>query len=208
MRTRIKICGITRPEDARVAARLGADAIGLVFYPGSPRAVTIEQAQAITEALTPFVTVVGLFVDAEHFAIQDILDDVVIDVLQFHGSESHGMCSDFGLPYIKAIRMHEDVDVEETAAQYHDALGLLLDTWSGDSAGGTGQIFDWARVPVTIDKPIILAGGLTADNVDLAIKAVRPYAVDVSSGVEMDKGSKDPDKIADFIDAVNRADEF
>jgi phosphoribosylanthranilate isomerase len=207
MRTRIKICGITRPEDALAAARAGADAIGLVFYPKSPRAVTIEQAQAVCSVLPPFVTTVALFVDAEHFAVQDVLNAVPVDLLQFHGAESPTECAAFGRPFIKAIRMRDDVDLAQTAADYTAGRGLLLDAWSPTEAGGTGEVFDWGRVPRDLDSPIILAGGLHPANVAEAVRATRPYAVDVSSGVEASKGIKDADKITAFIQAVQQADE-
>lgn len=210
MRTRIKICGITRPEDGLAAARAGADAIGLVFYPKSPRAVTIAQARAIIEVLPAFVTTVALFVDAEHFVVQDILNEVPIDLLQFHGAESPVACAAYGRPYIKAIRMRDDLDLTDIAGQYrggpNPARGLLLDTYSANAAGGTGEVFDWARVPAGLDLPIILAGGLDPANVGEAILATRPYAVDVSSGVEAGKGIKDVGKMTAFIEAARQAD--
>lgn len=207
MLTRIKICGITRPQDGLCAARAGADAIGLVFYPKSPRAVTIEQAQAICAVLPPFVTTVALFVDAEHFAVEDVLSEVPIDLLQFHGAETPAQCGAFAIPYIKAIRMRDDADLTDAASQYHDARGLLIDAYSPTEAGGTGEVFDWTRVPNDLDTPIILAGGLQPGNVAEAIHSVRPYAVDVSSGVEADKGIKDADKIAAFVAAVRSSDQ-
>lgn len=210
MRIRTKICGITRPEDGIAAAMAGVDAIGLVFYPKSPRAVTIEQAARICAVLPPFVTVVGLFVDAEHFTINDVLRDVPIDLLQFHGSETPAQCEVYDIPYIKAIRMSEEADLYEAASHYQTARGLLVDAWSATEAGGTGETFDWGRVsPATheeLDTPIILAGGLHPGNVAAAIAAVRPYAVDVSSGVEAGKGIKDAAKITAFMQAVRQAD--
>lgn len=205
MKTRIKICGITRPEDARAAAAAGADAIGLVFYPKSPRAVTIEQAQAICAVLPPFVTVVALFVDAEHFEIEDVLAAVPVDLLQFHGSETPVQCNAYAVPYIKAIRMRDDADLFEAVRQYDSARGLLVDTFDPNEAGGTGEIFDWDRVPDGLDTPIILAGGLEPSNVGAAIQQLSPYAVDVSSGVEQSKGIKDADKIQAFMKAVRSA---
>ena len=202
MTTRIKICGITSPEDALVAVTAGADAIGLVFYPKSPRAVTIAQAQAICAVLPPFVSVVALFVDAEHFEIEDVLAAVPVDLLQFHGSETPAQCQAFVTPYIKAIRMKDDADLVEAARQYTTARGLLVDTYHPNEAGGTGEVFDWDRVPDGLDTPIILAGGLEPDNVAAAIKQMAPYAVDVSSGVESAKGIKDKDKIEQFIEGV------
>lgn len=210
MRTRIKICGITRPEDALAAAAAGADAIGLVFYPKSPRAVTIAQAQAICAVLPPFVSVVALFVDAEHFTVEDVLRELPIDLLQFHGSEDAADCAAFAIPYIKAIRMQDDVDLTEMAAEYRSGRGLLVDAFSASEAGGTGEVFDWGRVAPEVhaglDTPIILAGGLQPGNVAAAIRAVRPYAVDVSSGVEASKGIKDAGRINAFIRAVRDAD--
>lgn len=210
MSVRIKICGITRPEDAVVAAQAGADAIGLVFYPKSPRAVTIEQAQAICAVLPPFVTTVALFVDAEHFVIEDVVREVPIDLLQFHGSEDAAVCANFTTPYIKAIRMKDDIDLAEMASEYRSARGLLLDAYSASGAGGTGESFDWDRVRPEVhqglDTPIILAGGLGPDNVAEAIRQVRPFAVDVSSGVEQAKGIKHADKINAFVKAVREAD--
>jgi len=205
MVTRVKICGITRPEDAVVAAGAGTDAIGLVFYPKSPRSVTIEQAQEICDVLPPFVTVVALFVDADHFEIEDVLTTIPVDLLQFHGSETPAECQAFARPYIKAIRMKDDADLVDAAMQYRTARGLLIDTFNPVEAGGTGEVFDWERVPDGLDTPIILAGGLAADNVGAAIKQINPYAVDVSSGVELSKGIKSAEKIRAFIKAVDAA---
>lgn len=204
MRVRVKICGITRPEDARAAAMLGADAIGLVFCASSPRAVSIEQAQTIVRALPVFVTVVGLFVDAAPAAIKQVLQSVRIDALQFHGHETAEQCGRYRRPYIKALRMQEDADVAVCARDYADAAALLLDTYREKIAGGTGEPFDWSRVPANMDKPIILAGGLTPKNVAAAVRQVRPYGVDVSGGVESAKGIKDAQKMAAFIEEVNR----
>jgi phosphoribosylanthranilate isomerase len=203
MRTRVKICGITRPEDARAAAGLGVDAIGLVFYAPSPRAVTIVQAQAIVGALPPFVTVVGLFVDAAATEVEAVLQAVRIDALQFHGQEMAAQCGGYGRPYIKALRMHEDIDLTASVDAYAEAAGVLLDTHHEQLAGGTGTSFDWTRVPARLALPVILAGGLTPQNVAAAVRQVRPYAVDVSGGVEATKGIKDQQKMAAFIQAVN-----
>ena len=205
MKTRTKICGITSPEDAIVEANAGADSIGLVFYPKSPRAVTIEQAPAICAVLPPFITVVALFVDAEHFEIEDVLAAVPVDLLQFHGSETPVQCNAYATPYIQAIRMRADADLTEAVRQYDSARGLLVDTFDPNEAGGTGEIFDWDRVPDGLDTPIILAGGLEPSNVGAAIQQLSPYAVDVSSGVEQSKGIKDADKIQAFIKAVRSA---
>jgi len=205
MWTRIKICGITRPEDGLAVAEAGGDAIGLVFYGPSPRNVTIEQAQAVVAALPPFVTVVGLFVNAADDEIREVLDAVPLGLLQFHGDEPAGLCGGYGLPYIKALRMAPGLDVAATAALYRDAQGILLDAYQSGVAGGTGEVFDWQAVPDGLKKPIILAGGLTADNVGEGITQVRPYAVDVSGGVEAAKGIKDINKISAFVDAVRSA---
>ncbi len=205
-RTRSKICGITRPEDGLLVASQGADAIGLVFYPPSPRHVTVEQARAVLEALPPFVTTVGLFVDADESELRAILDEVSLDLLQFHGNEEEAYCSSFGRPYFKAIRMADGVDLSVEAARYSSARALLLDSYQKGVPGGTGHAFDWARIPEGLTKPIILAGGLGPENVEEAIRTVRPYAVDVSSGVEAAKGIKDAEKIIAFMRGVERAD--
>jgi phosphoribosylanthranilate isomerase len=198
MRTRIKICGITRVEDALAAAAAGADAIGLVFAE-SPRRVTAEQARAVCAALPPFVTTVGLFVDAPEARVREVLGQVPLDLLQFHGRETPEDCQRYGRPYIKAVRMDADVDLRAETRRFQAAAGLLLDSFHPQKAGGTGESFDWARVPRDLGKPVILAGGLTPENVALAIATVRPYAVDVSSGVEREKGVKDAAKITAFI---------
>ena len=203
MRTRVKICGITRPEDAIEAARLGADAIGLVFYPASPRAVTAQQARAIAEALPPFITVVGLFVDAQPVEIAAILDAVRLDTLQFHGNESAAECARYGRPYIKALRMRPGVDVAACAHDHPGSAALLLDAHVEGVPGGTGLAFDWSLIPAGLNKPLILAGGLTPENVADAVRKVWPYAVDVSGGVESAKGIKDHRKMAKFINEVN-----
>ena len=204
-RTRVKICGITRPEDGQLAAILGADAIGLVFYPVSARGISAKQAQQIVSVLPPFVTVVALFVDPERSAVSEILQAVRVDALQFHGCEDPEFCAAFGLPYIKAVPMREGVDVIAAAARYSNASALLLDTFQSGKAGGTGQMFDWSLMPSGLDKPIILAGGLTAENVGEAIARLRPFAVDVSGGVEFSKGKKDPGKMTAFFRSVNSA---
>ncbi len=202
-RTRVKICGITRPNDAAVAAKLGADAIGLVFYEKSPRAISIEQAQAIVQALPAFVTVVGLFVDAEPDFVHGVLARVSLDLLQFHGEESPEYCRSFVKPYIKALRMRPNVNVQVFAQRYADAKALLLDTYVQGVKGGTGVVFDWQQIPVYLSKPIILAGGLTPDNVEQAIATLAPYAVDVSGGVESAKGIKDANKMSAFLRGVS-----
>ncbi|MGP0174451.1 phosphoribosylanthranilate isomerase [Pseudomonas sp. NCHU5208] len=205
MRVRSKICGITRVEDALAAVEAGADAIGLVFYAKSPRAVSIEQAQAIVAALPPFVTSVGLFVDMPREALQAVLAQVPLDLLQFHGEESPADCEGHGRPYIKALRVRPGEDVAALLAPYAGARGILLDTFVEGVPGGTGAAFDWSLVPREAGKSIILAGGLTAGNVAQAIAQVRPYAVDVSGGVEVAKGIKDAGKIHAFLQAVASA---
>lgn len=205
-RVRVKICGFTRIEDALAAAQLGVDAIGLVFYPQSPRAVEVEQAQQIALALPPFVTTVGLFVDAGADEIEAVLHRVPLDLIQFHGAETPAECARFGRPYIKAIRMTEGVDLHREAKRFHTAQGLLLDAYHPGVPGGTGRCFDWDRIPKDLPKPVILAGGLGPDNVRAAIERVRPWAVDVSSGVECGKGIKDHSKMAQFLHEVRDGD--
>ena len=204
-RARVKICGITRTEDAIKAAKFGADAIGMVFYDKSPRFINMETAKKIALALPPFVSKVGLFVDASNEEINAVLAQVPLDILQFHGSETPVQCSKYSIPYIKAVRMQNSIDINSIASQYSDAIALLLDTYVEGVQGGTGEIFDWSRVPNDIGKPIILAGGLTPANVSSAIQQVSPYAVDVSGGVESDKGIKDVTKIAEFMREVTNA---
>ncbi|MCG8052220.1 MAG: phosphoribosylanthranilate isomerase [Candidatus Thiodiazotropha endolucinida] len=206
MRTRIKICGITRTEDALTATRLGADAIGLVFYPPSPRSVSPEQAQRIVKSLPPFVTVVGLFVNEDRAVIEQILNQVPLDLLQFHGDESAEDCIGFGRPWIKAIRMRQETDLLSLEQQYKDASGLLLDTYQAGVPGGTGKTFDWDLVPESLAGRVILAGGLNSENVTRAVASLHPYAVDVSGGVEAAKGIKDAAKIEAFITGVMRGD--
>lgn len=202
---RCKICGITRVEDALAAVEAGADAIGLVFYAKSPRAVTVPQAQAILAALPPFVTTVGLFVDSARSELDAILDVLPLDLLQFHGDESPSACEGFGRPYIKALRVRPGEDIAARIGLYGSAAGVLLDTFVPGVPGGTGEAFDWSLVPHGLRMPIILAGGLTPENVRAAIEQVRPYAVDVSGGVEASKGLKDSDKIHAFVHAVRGA---
>ena len=206
MRTRIKICGITRIEDALAAARCGAHAIGLVFYRPSPRYVAPEHAGDIVRALPPFVTAVGLFVDASAQEVREVLARAPVSLLQFHGAELPAFCRQFGLPYMRAVRVKAGVDLLQYAHDYHDAKALLLDAFVDAARGGTGATFDWGLVPGTLPLPIVLSGGLTAGNVAEAIRAVRPWAVDVSSGVEAAKGIKDAAKIAAFISGVRNAD--
>lgn len=202
MRTRIKICGITSIDDARTAAELGADAIGLVFYTPSPRNVGLEQARAIVAAIPPFVTVVGLFVDPAPDQVESVLRGCSINVLQFHGNEAPDFCGSFGLPYIKAARVRADSDLLQYLSPYHAAQGWLLDAYHDQIYGGTGESFDWKLIPRDLARPVILSGGLTPDNVGAAVRQVRPWAVDVSSGVEAAKGVKDAAKIAAFVTGV------
>lgn len=199
---RSKICGITRVEDALAAAEAGADAIGLVFYAKSPRAVSVQQAREIIAALPPFVTSVGLFVDASRCELGEILDAVALDLLQFHGDETPDECDHYGRPYIKALRVKPGDDIAAQVARYANARGVLLDTFVPGIPGGTGEAFDWSLVPAQLSKPVILAGGLTAANVAQAIGQVRPFAVDISGGVESAKGIKDAAKIHAFMEAV------
>ena len=217
-RTRIKICGITRVADGVAAARLGADAIGLNFWSGTPRFVEVGRAREIADAVPPFVTKVALFVNPEAAYVRATLDAVPLDLLQFHGTEDPDFCRSFGRPYLKAVHMKDGVDLLEYAALYEDAAGLLFDSfWPGDLPGGTGRAFDWSRLaPAVLAKlpaPAILSGGLDPSNVTAAIAAVHPWAVDVSSGVEERdeagkprKGLKDAALMAAFIEGVRNAD--
>ena len=202
MSCKIKICGLATAEDARQAGLLGVDAVGLVFYPPSPRHIEIEQAADIAAALPPFTTIVGLFVDAERSYIDDVLARVPLDVIQFHGSESDADCSRFGRRYFKALRMKPGLDVGTAIAAYPNASAILLDAYQAGLVGGTGKSFDWQRVPKQAAKPIILAGGLDSANVAEAIRQTNVYAVDVSGGVEASKGLKCHKKMAEFTAAV------
>lgn len=205
MRTRVKICGITRIQDAQLAVQHGCDAIGLVFYADSPRNVSLEQAAAIVDAVPAFVCTVGLFVDAGEAEIRAVLSRVKLDLLQFHGNETPEQCRRYGVPYMKAIRVRPGANLLQYAADYSDAKALLFDTYSEGVAGGTGQVFDWNLVPKNLPQAVILAGGLNADNVGAAIRQLRPYAVDVSGGVESAKGIKDAAKLAAFMRGVEDA---
>ncbi|POZ62406.1 phosphoribosylanthranilate isomerase [Chromobacterium alticapitis] len=196
---RIKICGITRPEDGAEAAKLGADAIGLVFYDKSPRNVSIAQARAVIAALPPFVTVVALFVNPAREWVEQVLAGCAIDALQFHGEECAEFCRAFGRPYLKAVRVKPGVDLRQLAAAYPDARGLLTDAFVEGAHGGTGATFDWTLLPENLPLPLILSGGLDEQNIVEAVRRVRPAAVDVSSGVEMAKGIKDAARMAAFI---------
>lgn len=202
MNTRIKICGITRVQDGLAAARLGAHAIGLVFYDASPRAVDAQQARSIVDILPPFVTTVGLFVNAEAGAVRETLANVPLQLLQFHGDETPDYCAAFGVPYLKAVRVRPGVDLLQYARDFRTARGLLLDAYVEGVHGGTGATFDWSLIPQSLPLPIVLSGGLDADNVAAAVRAVRPWAVDVSSGVESAKGIKDAAKMEAFMNGV------
>ncbi|NLY58716.1 MAG: phosphoribosylanthranilate isomerase [Gammaproteobacteria bacterium] len=201
---RIKICGITRIEDALAAAQAGADAIGLVFHAASPRAVEIEQAAAIVRALPPFVTSVGLFVDASAERIHQVLSRVPLDMLQFHGDEPDDFCQTFARPYLKAVRVRPGDDINALAANWPGASGILLDSYKPGVPGGTGETFDWRMIPAQRDWRLVLAGGLRAGNVREAIELTSPWAVDVSGGVELSRGIKDDAKINAFIQEVKR----
>ena len=205
MRTRVKICGITRAEDLRAAAEAGADAIGLNFYPPSPRFLSIERARELRDAVPAFVTTVAVFVNAPEAEVRRVLDEVRPDALQFHGEETPVFCDAFGVPYTKACRVRQGVDLLEYWRPFSGASGWLADAYV-EEYGGTGKRFDWSVVPRNLGRPLILSGGLTSANVREAIRAVRPWAVDVASGVESAKGIKDAGKIAAFISEVRNAD--
>lgn len=202
MRTRVKICGITRTQDASTASSLGVDALGLVFFPASSRLITVAAGIEIAHACGPFVTRVGLFLDPELAEVQRIVEQVPLDVLQFHGDESPLECASFGLPYIKSVPVRSGFDTAEYARRYPDAQAFLLDSHELGKAGGTGRAFDWNLVPANLNRPMILAGGLGPSNVAEAIAKTRPWAVDVSSGVESAKGIKDADKMTAFVNEV------
>ncbi len=206
MATRVKVCGITRLEDARLSCNFGADAIGFVFYPPSPRYIEPSRAAPISTKLPPFVSSVGLFVDADAAAVSAALGTIRLDYLQFHGDESPAYCAQFGVPYLKAVRVKPGVDLLQYATEFMSAKALLLDAYVEGLHGGTGQGFDWQLIPKDLPLPIILSGGLRSDNVSGAINAVRPWAVDVSSGVEASKGIKDSDKLERFMRGVRNAD--
>ena len=203
-KTLTKICGITNIEDARVAEDAGAYAIGLVFYKKSPRYISIDTAKEIVAHINQPLNSVGLFVDADRNYICSVLEQIDLDILQFHGQESEQTCAFFNKPYIKAIRVSKDTNILKEVEKYSSAKAILLDTHVEGLLGGTGKVFDWTMIPRNLSKPIILAGGLNVDNVKDAIRKIRPYAVDVSGGVESEKGKKDPKKIKDFInEAIN-----
>lgn len=204
-RTRIKLCGLTREEDVASAVAAGADAIGFVFYPRSPRYVTPQRAAVLARGLPPFVTTVGLFVNADAAEVRQVLEALPLDLLQFHGMESEHECKQFGLPYIKAVQVAPGCDLVKSALDFSSARGLLADAAS-EGFGGSGKTFDWNLVPPDLPLPLILSGGLDAGNVTEGIRRLKPWAVDVSSGVESAKGIKDPARIAAFVAAVKRAD--
>ena len=204
---RVKICGITSVADAHIASDAGADAIGLVFYEPSPRYVDIESAKRIAREVGPFVTVVGLFVNAETEQIKHISQIVGLNLLQFHGDEPAEYCEQFDLPYMKALRMREGLDVTDVAKAYRGTSAILLDAYRKGVPGGTGESFDWARVPQDLDKPVVLAGGLTPANALAAAEQVKPYALDVSGGVEAAPGKKDPQKVKEFIQNAKAVDQ-
>ncbi|MDI3325004.1 phosphoribosylanthranilate isomerase [Pontibacterium granulatum] len=204
-RTRIKICGITRQADADIAVAAGADALGFVFYDPSPRNVSVEQAADIIRGLPAFVTSTALFVNAEPTFVQQVIDETGIDLLQFHGNEDVAYCEQFSRPYMKAIRMKPDVDVAAECQRYTGAAAVLLDAYRPGVPGGTGESFDWERIPAELRGSIVLAGGLNPDNIRRAVETVRPFAVDVSGGVEASKGIKDKEKVEKFTQEVNRA---
>ena len=205
-RTRVKICGLTREDDVLAAVAAGADAIGFVFYPPSPRCVDAQTAARLCRLIPPFVTPVGLFVNASAKEIATILEQVPLQLLQFHGDEDEAQCQAPGMPYIKAARMREGFDLVNYAACFATAQGILVDAFV-EGYGGGGKVFDWTLIPADFDRPLILSGGLDEDNVADAVRRVRPVAVDVSSGVELRKGVKDPDRIKRFMAGVRNADE-
>jgi phosphoribosylanthranilate isomerase len=205
MRTRIKICGITRPGDALAAAEAGADAVGLVFYPQSPRYLAAERALGIRDALPPFVQTVALFVNPDAAQVAQVIGRVRPGLLQFHGDETPAFCAQFGMPYIKAARVRLGVDLLEYLRPFSGAAAWLLDSYV-EEYGGVGESFDWSLAPQRLERPLILSGGLERGNVAEAIRRVRPWGVDVSSGVESAKGIKDAAKIAAFIEEVRNAD--
>lgn len=205
MRTRIKICGLTRVEDVQAVVEAGADAIGFVFYPPSPRAVSIAQAAELCRHVPPFVSTVGLFVNEDRQRVEEVLDAVPLSMLQFHGDETALECEGFGRPYLKAARMRPGLDLVDYAARFSAAAGLLLDAFA-EGYGGSGRVFDWSLIPPGLPLPIVLSGGLDPANVEDAVRRVRPFAVDVSSGVEAAKGIKDAALIRDFVAGVRHAD--
>ena len=206
-RTRTKLCGMTRVNDAEAAVQLGADAIGLILAPGGPRFISLEQAVIIRRRLPPFVQAVAVFRNPDAAAVEQALRALRPDLLQFHGEESPEFCERFGLPYLRAVPMAGGASPRDWAARYAGAAGLLLDAHAPGGAGGQGRTFDWSAVPRDTGKPLVLAGGLTPENVGAAVRRVQPYAVDVASGVESAPGVKDHGKMQRFIEEVRRADD-
>ena len=205
-RTRVKICGLRERDHVRIAAEAGADAIGFVFYGPSPRYVQAEEAAPLAASLPPYMSAVGLFVNASETEIRGILERVPLDLLQFQGDETADFCVRFGKPFVRAVRMAEGTDLLEYARRFSAAKALLLDAHAPGIPGGTGRTFDWSAIPPGLPMPLILSGGLDAENVGRAVREVRPWAVDVSSGVESSRGVKDPRKIVEFIRSVRRED--
>ena len=204
MSVRVKVCGITRSEDAIAAVQCGADAIGFVFWPHSARYIDPESARRIAEVIPPFICTVGVYVDPDAAWVEETARAAKLNLLQFHGDESPEFCNQFSQPYIKAIRVKPDTDLLQYAQRYGAAKGLLLDTYAADMPGGTGHAFDWQLIPQQLSLPLILSGGLNPDNVARAIKQTQPWAVDVSSGVEAAKGIKDEKKIIAFMQGVKQ----
>jgi len=205
-RTRVKICGITRPDDALAAIDAGADAIGLVFWEPSVRAVTLQQAELICAQIPAFVSIVALTVNADALLLQQLANELPIDLFQYHGGETPEQCQQLGRPYIKALRMRPELDLGAEMLRFSSAKSILLDAYKKGVPGGTGEVFNWQLIPVEYRSRIILAGGLTAANIEQAITEVRPYAVDISGGVELSAGIKDRVKLNDFFSGVGRAD--
>ena len=208
MSTRIKICGITRIEDALTAIRLGANAIGFIFWDKSARYIDPKEARKIVMALPPFVTVVGVYVNPSSEWVEETYSIAGLNLLQFHGDELPEFCSQFPLPYIKAVRIRSGIDLLQYAAQYSSSNGLLLDSYVEGVPGGTGRTFEWSLIPENLSLPLIVSGGLHAKNVCEAIREAKPWAVDVSSGVEITKGIKDADKIAAFMTGVRNGEKL
>lgn len=204
MSTRVKICGLTRSQDVEAAVAAGADALGFVFYEPSPRAVTIAEAERLVRSVPAFVSVVGLFVNPSEAQVREVLEALPLDLLQFHGDEAPEFCAQFKRRWIKAIRVRNREQVASAFRHYREASGLLVDAWDPERYGGTGKSFNWELIPSERPLPLILAGGLSSDNVFRAVEQVKPWAVDVSGGVECSKGIKDSEKIYDFIKEVHR----
>lgn len=205
MITKVKFCGITNLQDAISAAELGADALGFVFYPKSPRFISPKNAKEIIKKLPPFISMVGLFVNQSKSEVEEVIKGCPLNLLQFHGDENESFCKQYNLPYIKAISMKSDVDLLKCIQEYNSAKALLLDTFSKVARGGSGEVFDWKMIPPNTLKPIIVAGGLTPDNVQTLLEVISPYGVDVSSGIEINKGLKDYKLMKKFILGVTNA---